>query len=119
MKHDSGFWVIIGLYASMAVGLSINAYRFASGNPFSEARLEEEGLPRQAAVPEATRQFIHVVSDRETEHLELRVGQLVRSSTGIVFTVSLATFVFLGIRQNRLAKRLNALEAERRGDQLT
>jgi hypothetical protein len=116
VKHDKGFWIIIALFLLNGVAISVAAWRFTANNTFANPRFAEEVLPRQTEVPEITRKFAHYVAENETEFLELRVGQFVKGSLSAVFTTSLIAFIFLSVRQHRLMKRIEKLEAEQRAD---
>lgn len=116
MKRDKGFWTIIALFLLSGVAISVAAWRFTANNTFLNLRFAEEVLPRQTEVPEITRKFVHYVAENETGFLELRVGQFVQDSLSPFLTTSLIAFIFLSVRQHRLMKRIEKVEAERRAD---
>jgi hypothetical protein len=116
VKRDKGFWIIIGLYLIAGVAISVAAWQFTADNTFGNPGFAEEVLPRQTEVPEITRKFATYVAEDKTEFLELRVGEFVKDSLAAVFATSLVAFIFLAVRQHRLMKRIEKLEAERRAD---
>ena len=116
MRRDKGFCIVIGLFVLNGVAIGIAGWQLTANNTFANSRFAEEVLPRQTEVPEITRKFAMYVAEEKTAFLELRVGQFVKGSLSAVFTTSLVAFVFLAVRQHRLMKRIERLEAERRAD---
>jgi hypothetical protein len=116
VKRDKGFWIIIALFVLTGLAVNIAVWRFTADNTFANPRFADEVLPRQTEVPEITRKFASYMAENKTEFLELRVGRFVTGTLSAVFTMSLIAFVFLAVRQYRLMKRIEKLEAERRAD---
>lgn len=116
MKRDKGFWIIIALFVLNGLAISVDAWEFTANNTFANPRFAEEVLPRQTEVLENAWKFADYVAENKTEFLELRVGQFVERSLSALFTTSLIAFIFLSVRQHRLMKRIEKLEAGRRAD---
>lgn len=114
MKRDAGAWVVIGLYALFSGLLWISAWRFTADNPFGKLPIVDAATSRQDEQSREARAFLRYTTEAEMAFFELKVGRYVKDSVGAVLSVSLVSSIILLVRQHRLMKRIESLEAERR-----
>lgn len=111
MKHDKGLWIIVAILLMLSFATSFFERQFTASNSFTNPDVVHD-FPNSAEVPQATRVHTHYVVDTKVDFLELKVKLFIKKMTTVVELLVFIAFIFLAVRQFRLTKRIEKLEAD-------
>ena len=109
--QQKGFWAVLVFLVIGTAALWLEDWKFLSGNPWYEHELPRfhEVLERQEEVPVVVREFVGFNVKNDVSFLGLKTGRYVSKSCGVVVAFVFIVFLYLGIRQNRMAREIREL----------